>query len=94
MMGVSDADTIKKLKAEIERINNIINQTRYFLGQDESSHWYLVLEDRVADWSKWLSLASDDPESWETPKCAIRLDGSPGSVSFTDPSLRGEAIKV
>lgn len=58
---------------------------RYFLGQDNSSHWYLVLEDSRLHWEAWRNLPEEDERSWNEPWYASRLNGGPGSVTFIDP---------
>lgn len=46
---------------------------RCFFDQDESSHNYLVNQDRRQDWDDWLAQAPDgnDPD----PEIAVRIDG-------------------
>lgn len=61
---------------------------RYFLDQDNSSHWYLVDASRRKEWSAWLELTEDDERSWELPDFAERLDGGPQRVVFTEPEER------
>lgn len=64
-----------------------VSTIRYFLGQDNSGHWYCV-DDRYHDqWDKWQSLNEDDERSWKVPHFAYRLDGSPSNVTFLDPEF-------
>ena len=58
--------------------------SRYFLGQDQSCHWYIVPVDKYVEFDSWTSLDEDDPASWDEPEYARRIDGA-GSITFTDP---------
>lgn len=58
---------------------------RYFLDSDQSGHWYLVPEEKRAEWDDWTNLNEDDERSWNEPSYAVRLGGSPSNVTFTDP---------
>ncbi len=58
---------------------------RYFLAQDQSTHWYLVPAERRQDWDAWCNLDEDDAASWERPDWASRLDGDPSRVTFAEP---------
>jgi len=59
--------------------------TRYFLGCDNSGHWYLVDASRRAEWDLWVDLDPEDEAGWEPPGFARRIDGGPGRITFTDP---------
>lgn len=65
---------------------------RYFLSQDQSSHWYLVEADKRAQWDKWNEIPEDDPKAWETPTFAHALGGSPNLVEFELPLMNGKPI--
>jgi hypothetical protein len=58
---------------------------RYFLGTDNSSHWYLVPVSKSTQFFKWADLDEDDPKGWTAPKWAKQING-PGSITFSDPS--------
>ncbi len=60
---------------------------RYFLSQDNSSHWYIVDASKRSEWEAWREIDEDDERSWEAPEFADRLDGDPGRVEFTDPEF-------
>ena len=60
---------------------------RYFLDQDNSSHWYLVQEDKREEWTAWLDLPFDDPKGWDAPDFAKPIDGF-WNITFTDPQER------
>lgn len=57
---------------------------RYFIGSDNSGHEYIVpVEKRDVFWS-WSEMDEDDPDSWEAPEYALRLEGR---LTFTDPKF-------
>lgn len=58
--------------------------TRFFMGQDQSSHWYLVPVERRDEWEAWSGMDDNDEASWETPSWVKQIDG-PSSVTFTAP---------
>ena len=58
---------------------------RFFLGCDQSSHWYLIPDSKSKAWSAFLALDEDDPRSWAVPEWAKTLGGGPESITFTDP---------
>jgi hypothetical protein len=60
-------------------------QKRYFLGQDNSGHDYLVDASCRDQWNAWCAMDEDDPCSWETPPYAKRLNSSPELLTFRDP---------
>jgi len=61
------------------------NEERFFLGRDNSSHWYLISLAHHEEYIRWSSLNEDDPESWVVPDWMKRLNGSPSRITFTDP---------
>ncbi len=62
-----------------------MKSARYFLGSDNSSHWYLVPVAHRKDWEAWTNLDEDDEASWEAPDFAVRLGGHLSQVTFADP---------
>lgn len=59
-------------------------QPRFFLAQDDDSHWYLVPEQNRAEWEAWTNISKDDPASWNVPDFAKSIDG-PHTLTFADP---------
>ena len=53
-----------------------------YLTQDNDGHWYVIPKDRETDWNDFLNLDPDDEESWEPPKWADQIGGSPSLVIF------------
>ncbi len=37
---------------------------KWFLSQDNSCHWYLVLSSKRKEWNDWKELPEDDPKGW------------------------------
>jgi len=62
-----------------------MNEERFFLGRDNSGHWYLIPLSHYDDYIRWNNLDKDDPESWDAPDWMKRLDGSPSRITFLDP---------
>lgn len=58
---------------------------RFYLSQDNDSHWYIIPVDNETDWQDFLELDPDDDEAWEPPSFAVPTDGGPTMVTFTDP---------
>lgn len=58
---------------------------RFYLGQDCSSHWYLVPAEHRKEFEAWQDLDEDDPAAWEVPPWAKRLNRHLSWVTFTDP---------
>lgn len=63
-------------------------ETRYFLSNDGSGHWYIVLVSRQEEWYQWRNLDEDDEASWEAPSFASRINGSPELVHFISPEVK------
>jgi hypothetical protein len=66
---------------------------RFFIGTDDSAHYYLVQEANRAEWEKWEAFQSTDSTAWSIDECnyawtvpdyARRIDGW-SSLHFTDP---------
>lgn len=66
--------------------HNPTTALRYFLGRDNSAHWYIVQADKRADWEAWLNIPEDDELSWVPPGCARAIGGDPSSVTFSNPA--------
>jgi hypothetical protein len=58
---------------------------RFFLDQDQSSHWYIVPESYRLEWAEWCELAEDDEAGWTAPEWAKPVGGHPALVTFTNP---------
>jgi hypothetical protein len=57
---------------------------RYFVGQDNDCHWYLIPVELYDKYSAWIDMDPKDPASWEEPEGIERIDG-PHRLTFTDP---------
>lgn len=60
---------------------------RYFMDQDDSSHWYLIDVKYRKQWEKWLEALEEDPDNpnnWDIPKFAKRING-PNAITFSNP---------
>ena len=66
-------------------MSDAIRNRRYFLDQDNDSHWYIVPLDRKEDWEAWLSIPTDDERGWDVPEFAVTVGGAPQQVTFSDP---------
>jgi len=60
---------------------------RYFLGCDQSSHWYLIPLNKWVEWEVYKEIDEDDERSWNVPDFVKYIDG-PHSITFTDPKTR------
>jgi len=65
--------------------------TRYFIGVDDSCHYYLVPVEHRAEWNDWADYQLPDEYTdaqasyaWTTPSYARRIDRY-SSITFTDP---------
>lgn len=58
---------------------------RYFLDQDQSSHWHLVEERRRQEWNEWCELDLEDEKAWDCPTFARPIGSCPSLVSFENP---------
>lgn len=54
---------------------------RFLLRQDQSSHWYVIPEERAEAWRAWADLDEDDEAAWDAPEWATRID-SPYHLVF------------
>lgn len=60
---------------------------RFYLAQDNDSHWYVVPEARQSEWNAWLDLDPDDEAAWDAPEFAQPVGGAPCLVTFTDARI-------
>lgn len=60
-----------------------MGRERFRLAQDDSSHWYIIPADQEDAWVTWFELDEGD-DKWDVPEWAVRIDGSPTNVTFTD----------
>jgi len=58
---------------------------RFFIGNDDSGHDYLVPVENRAEWFAFLEIPSDDERSWDVPAFAIGFDSA--MLTFTDPEF-------
>lgn len=71
------------------RIDNKEPQIKkYYLEQDNSSHWYVIPVDKENEWGKWCEIPEEDEKSWEIPTFAESVGGSPSLVLFTNYELQ------
>lgn len=61
--------------------------TRFFLDQDNDSHWYIIPVEHAAEWSAWCEIPEDDERAWTPPPFALEVGGSPSRVTFTRPEI-------
>ena len=61
---------------------------RYFLSQDNDSHWFVVPASKRVEWDIWLEIDSDDERAWTPPEWAHPINGSPSRVQFESWSIR------
>jgi hypothetical protein len=57
---------------------------RYFLDQDQDSHWFIVPESLREAWDAWRELDPDDEKAWTAPKGCLELGSHPNTITFTD----------
>lgn len=62
---------------------------RYFLDRDGTGSWYLVRDDKQAEWFAWLQIPDDDQRGWEPPEFAKRIGGFLPAVTFSAPEIEG-----
>lgn len=55
---------------------------RFYIDQDNDSHWYVIPVSRSEEWEEWRALDSDDARSWDTPSFAEAISGPPSLVNF------------
>lgn len=59
-----------------------LNEKWYVLLSDNDGHWYVVPEENMAEFSNWLELDPDNPDSWEPPGVCEQVGGAPNLVRF------------
>ena len=59
-------------------------KTRFFIGQDNECHWYMVDVQFRDEWNKWLN--SDTYPDFDCPTYAVQIDG-PHMLTFTNPEF-------
>ena len=64
----------------------------WILVQDQSAHWYLIPKSKEKDWNKWSNLPEDDERTWDVPKYAVCIGGSPSMVSFENPRINDTPV--
>lgn len=57
---------------------------RYFLAQDNDSHWYVVQANRRKEWDDWCEIDSDDERAWTAPEFATAVGGAPSMITFSE----------
>lgn len=62
-------------------------EVRFFFGQDNSCHWYLVPAEKRAEWDAWTALDEDDENGWVEPEWVVKIDGHPCSYTFEKPNV-------
>lgn len=55
---------------------------RYFLDQDNSSHWYVIEASHRTEWDAWCNLPEDDERGWDAPEFAHAVGGAPNQIEF------------
>lgn len=58
------------------------NKEYYFLSQDNDTHWFVIPLSKEKEWDEWCNIPTDDERSWEAPKYAREIGGSPSLVKF------------
>lgn len=71
-----------------------IDNAEYFLGCDNSSHWYVIPARCEREWDDFVNIPEDDERSWSPPIWAIPIGGSPSLVKFKHPILAQEVRDV
>ncbi len=60
---------------------------RFFLDQDQSSHWYVIPLARRAEWDKWCDIPEDNEAAWTAPVFVQEVGGGPNCVTFSQPEI-------
>lgn len=68
-------------------IEENLDKGRYFLDQDQDSHWFAIPVSRRPDWDRWKALDQDDPKGWADPVYATALPGHPNRMTFCIPKF-------
>lgn len=60
---------------------------RFYLTQDNDSHWYVVPVERQQEWDDWCAIDPDDERAWDAPDFAQQVGGSYTLVTFENPVI-------
>jgi crotonobetainyl-CoA:carnitine CoA-transferase CaiB-like acyl-CoA transferase len=60
---------------------------RHMLVTDNDGHWYVIPTQDEQQWQEFCQIPSDDERSWDAPKFALAVGGSPSLVKFSDPTI-------
>lgn len=60
---------------------------RFFLAQDNDTHWYIVPCAKEEEWLHWCDLDPNNEEAWDAPDFAKPVGGAPCLVTFSDPEI-------
>jgi hypothetical protein len=61
---------------------------RYALVQDGDCHWYVIEAEHVEEFYELDDDAINDGQPW-----LWQVGGAPNQVTFTDPTIFGEALR-
>jgi hypothetical protein len=59
---------------------------RYFLDQDDDTHWYVVPEERRREWEEWLARTGE--HAWDVPPWVSPIDRSVNCITFEKPGYQ------
>ena len=65
-----------------------MEEEKYFLSQDCSSHWYVVPIKNKKEWDEWCEIDEDDERAWEAPDFAEEVWWCPWNVEFTSYKIK------
>lgn len=60
---------------------------RYFLGQDQSSHWYLVPANRREEFERWAAIDEEDSRGWLAPDYVTEIGCHISLLEFEIPTI-------
>lgn len=70
-----------------EQMNTLLQGDRFYLTQDNDSHWYVVPLVNKHEWDEWCDIDPDDERAWMPPEFAKAVGGSPCLVTFSNPEI-------
>ena len=76
------------IEAKYGIIDSSMYDERYTLEQDDDGHWYIVPCRLIHEFQDWLAMVGETEEDYGYPEGVIPVDGSPNSVSFTNPMVQ------